>query len=44
MGYNQSAFRILSSNAFETVTSRTEELQKGKILEKLFPFSNFSNF
>ena len=41
---SQSPFRILSLIAFETVKSLTEELQKANILEKLFPFSNFSNF
>ena len=35
---------LFVTHCFWNLKNRTEELQKGKILEKLLPFSNFSNF
>ena len=44
MFQNQGAFQILSSVAFETVKSQTEEKQKAWFRENIFHFQIFEVF
>ena len=44
MVYNQGAFRILSSIAFETVKTKPKDKQKSMISRKHFSFSIYSGF